>query len=159
MGVSGSGKTTIGKELSSTLGFKFIEGDSFHSKENIKTMSSGKPLSDLQREPWLRMIRREIDGNIQTRTNCVVACSALSIKSRKVLGVDRKDITVIFLMAPKNLIAQRLSNRQNHFMHPDLLDSQFNDLEKPKSDEAIPVKVDRNVSNITKDIIKKLDEL
>jgi gluconokinase len=159
MGVSGSGKTTIGKELSGTLGFKFIEGDSFHSAENIETMSSGKPLSDSQREPWLRMIRKVMDENLHTQSDCVVACSALSIRSRKILGIDRKDITVVFLMAPKNVIARRLSRRQNHFMHPDLLDSQFNDLEQPNSDEVIPIKADRNISSITKDIIKNLDGL
>ena len=156
MGVCGSGKSTVGRKLSEILNFKFIEGDSFHSDENIKKMSSGSPLTESDREPWLKTIRNEIDKNLSNDKNSVITCSALSKKSREILGIERCEVKLIYLHAKYSVLAGRLGRRKNHFMPSGLLESQFKALEEPGEKEAIHVDVDRNVSEIIEQIIKEI---
>ena len=156
MGVCGSGKSTIGKILSKILDFQFIEGDSFHSKENIKKMSSGLPLTESDRIPWLKSIRKEMEKNLFEKKNCVITCSALSKRSRNILKVNQYEIKLVYLHASKSLIAERMAKRKNHFMPSGLLESQFKALEKPNKDEAIHIRVDQELSDITNQITKKV---
>ena len=129
-GVSGCGKSLIGKKLAEDLKYKFIEGDDFHSNENIEKMNNNIPLNDNDREIWLKDINREI--NRLKIKNVVVACSALKELYRQALidGVDA-DIDWFCLKGNFNLIKKRLDSREVHFFKSDLLDSQFNIIEYP----------------------------
>ena len=156
MGVCGSGKTTIGKKLSEAMNFKFVEGDSFHSKTNIKKMSRGEPLTECEREPWLKTIRKEIDHRLEQRIQSVITCSALTRKSREILDTNRAEIKLIYLYAPQSILADRMAKRKNHFMPPDLLRSQFEVLEEPELREALHVPVNMDSTQVTEYIIKEL---
>jgi 6-phosphogluconate dehydrogenase len=131
MGVSGSGKTTIGELLSAETGIPFFDADDFHPIANKEKLKAGKPLNDEDRQDWLFLIRGM--ALRQSKTNgAVIACSALKEKYREVLS---EDITVpvhwVFLQGDYDLIMRRLKERKNHFMPPTLLQSQFDTLEKP----------------------------
>jgi gluconokinase len=125
MGVSGSGKTTVGQELARRLGVDYAEADEFHPPENIAKMSSGTPLTDDDRWPWLAAIADWIDEHPQ---GGVVTCSALKKKYRDVLNRGG-NVFFLHLDGTRELIAARLAERKGHFMPPGLLDSQFADLE------------------------------
>ena len=129
-GVSGCGKSLIGKKLAEDLKYEFIEGDDFHSNENIEKMNNNIPLNDNDRERWLKDINSEI--NRLKIKNIVVACSALKESYRQALidGVDA-DIDWFCLKGNFNLIKKRLDSREVHFFKSDLLDSQFNIIEYP----------------------------
>jgi gluconokinase len=135
MGVAGCGKSLIGAALAHSLEVDFVEGDDFHSARNIKRMASGTPLTDKDREAWLRAIAKRIQKAKKTGTGLVVACSALKRSYRDVLRSAAPDVRLIFLNGPRELIAQRLASRGGHFMPPSLLDSQFATLEEPSPDE------------------------
>ena len=156
MGVCGSGKSTIGEKLSEIMNFSFMEGDSFHSDTNVKKMSRGEPLTEKEREPWLKSIRKEIDRNLEQRIQCVITCSALSRKSRGILGTNRAEIKLIYLYAPQSILADRMEKRKNHFMPADLLRSQFEVLEEPELSEALHVRVDMPAQEVTDFIIQEL---
>lgn len=129
-GVSGCGKSLIGKKLSLDLKFKFIEGDDLHSNENIEKMNNNIPLNDNDREIWIKDINAEIDR--LKNKNVVVACSALKEAYRQALinGVHG-DIDWFCLKGTFDLIKKRLDSREDHFFKSDLLDSQFNIIEYP----------------------------
>ena len=156
MGVCGSGKSTIGEKLSDIMNFRFMEGDSFHSETNIKKMSMGEPLTEKEREPWLKSIRKEIDRNLEQRIQCVITCSALSRKSRGILGTNRAEIKLIYLYASQSILMNRMAKRKNHFMPTDLLRSQFEVLEEPELSEALHVRVDMPAQEVTDFIIQEL---
>ncbi|MEA5617598.1 gluconokinase [Cronbergia sp. UHCC 0137] len=138
MGVSGSGKTTIGQLLARSLNWEFYDGDSFHSLENIEKMRVGIPLNDDDRIPWLQTLQAAIKKWLKENRNVVLACSALKDSYRQILLIDSQ-IQLIYLQGSLDLIQQRLQERQNHFMNEKLLKSQFDVLEKP--DNAICVDV------------------
>ena len=129
-GVSGCGKSLIGEKLAEDLKYEFIEGDDFHSNENIEKVNNNIPLNDNDREIWLKDINSEI--NRLKIKNVVVACSALKESYRQALidGVDA-DIDWFCLKGTFNLIKKRLDSREVHFFKSDLLDSQFNITEYP----------------------------
>jgi carbohydrate kinase (thermoresistant glucokinase family) len=156
MGVCGSGKSTIGEKLSEIMNFSFMEGDSFHSDTNVKKMSRGEPLTEKEREPWLKSIRKEIDRNLEQRIQCVITCSALSRKSRGILGTNRAEIKLIYLYASQSILMNRMAKRKNHFMPADLLRSQFEVLEEPELSEALHVRVDMPAQEVTDFIIQEL---
>ncbi len=157
MGVSGSGKTTIGKRLAERLGWMFEDGDSFHPASNIEKMQSGHALTDADREPWLRAIAGEIDRQIASGHRPVIACSALKRRYRDILVHGRDDIRIVYLDGSAELIAARLARRKGHFMPPDLLDSQFRTLEKPTTDERpVAVDIDAPVERIVETILARL---
>lgn len=128
MGVCGSGKSTIANLLSEKLNIPVLEGDSFHTPENKQKMNQGIALTDDDRIPWLTSLNSEIKS--QT-TSVIVACSALKESYREILfsGVQNKKI--ILLHSTKEILSQRLSDRKDHFMNPNLLESQLEILEKP----------------------------
>ncbi len=130
MGVTGSGKSTVGNLLAQQLGWRFFEGDDFHSPDNIQKLRRGEPLSDEDRKPWLEAIREAIRTAIDRGENAVIACSALKKSYRKVLQIDGQ-VSCVYLKASIALIQERLKNRVGHFMNPSLIQSQFATLEEP----------------------------
>jgi gluconokinase len=139
MGVSGSGKTTIGSLLAQDLGWPFYDGDDFHPQANINKMRQGIPLTDEDRDSWLTALRHHIDTLLANRQSAVLACSALKQAYRDRLGGDRPAVRFIYLKGDYALIRQRLQKRQGHFMPADLLKSQFATLEVPEDVLAIDI--------------------
>jgi gluconokinase len=135
MGVSGSGKTSVGTLLASRLNWPYAEADSFHSAANVQKMAAGHPLTDDDRWPWLRAIRSWSDERIANGESGVVTCSALKRKYRDVLR--RPEVRFVYLKGTHELIAQRMAARRGHFFKQSMLDSQFADLEEPSPDEGV----------------------
>jgi gluconokinase len=135
MGVSGSGKTAIGAGLARALGIEFVEGDDYHSADNVKRMASGIPLTDDDRAEWLRTLAARLREAKDAGTGLVMSCSALKRSYRDVLRAAAGELRFVFLEGQRSLIAERLTGRRGHYMPPALLDSQFAILEKPSPDE------------------------
>ena len=150
MGVSGSGKTTIGQLLSADLICSFIDGDDFHPPVNIKKMSSGEALTDEDRWPWLEILTDKIQEYIQQEQSMVLACSALKKSYREILCVERELVQFIYLKGNYATIVRRMQSRENHFMTKSLLQSQFATLEEPE--DAIVVDISPSPSEILKSI-------
>ncbi len=132
MGVSGSGKSTIGKLLAASLNWEFSDADAFHSVANIEKMSHGIPLSDADRMPWLEKLRRAIARWLLEDKNVVLACSALKSSYRQILWQDSQHMRLVYIKSSFDLLQKRLQQRQNHFMAINLLQSQFDVLEEPE---------------------------
>ncbi len=132
VGVSGCGKTTVGKQLASAMNLPFLDADDLHPPENILKMKAGIPLNDKDRGPWLHALKIELE-EMRKKGGGIVACSALKADYRQILreGAGR-DAHFVFLKGSRDLIRKRLEHRQGHYMKQDLLDSQFRDLEEPK---------------------------
>ena len=139
MGVSGCGKTTLGKLLAQRLGCEFIEGDDFHPAANVAKMASGKPLGDADRLPWLEAL----NAKLKERQKAVLACSALKQSYREILLRDVPASALVYLHGPFELLQARLKARQHRYMPASLLASQFATLEPPR--EAIAVDVGASV--------------
>ena len=154
MGVSGSGKTTIGQMLASSLGWEFHDGDDLHSAANKAKMHAGIALSDEDRAPWLAAIRNLIASMIAAGKNAVVACSALKQSYRDQIVVDPAKVKIVFLKGSPELIAARIGNRSGHFMNPALLQSQFDTLEEPR--DAIVVDVAATPEEIVRRIRQEI---
>ena len=135
MGVAGSGKSVIGAALATALDVDFVEGDEYHSAENVQRMSAGIPLTDADRARWLRALALRIREAKEAGTGLVVSCSALKRAYRDILRAEASDLRFVFLKGERALIAERLAGRRGHFMPPSLLDSQFAALEEPSPDE------------------------
>jgi gluconokinase len=156
-GVSGAGKTTIGKLLAEELGWRFYESDDFHSRANIEKMRSGLPLADEDRWPWLNLLREQITRSLTAKENAVLACSALKRAYRGRLRVS-DDVKFVFLLGNYVLIERQLRRRRGHFMNPALLQSQFADLEEPEPDEdAITIELGRSPEELVEQIKAKLN--
>jgi gluconokinase len=157
MGVSGSGKSTIGEKLAERLGWSYEDGDKFHPPSNVAKMSAGQPLTDEDRWPWLQAIANEIDRVCEAGEHAVIACSALKRAYRDILVHGRNDVRIIYLKGTQDLIASRLALRKGHFMPPGLLASQFRTLEPPDASEnPVTVSIDASVETIVDDIISQL---
>lgn len=155
-GVSGAGKTTVGKLLARESGWHFVEADDFHSAANIEKMRSGRPLTDEDRWPWLERLREEIKRMVATSKNAVVACSALKRAYRDRLRVS-DEVKFVFLRGDYALVEKQLRSRRGHFMNAALLQSQFDDLEEPQADEhALTVALGRTPEEIVEEIEAKL---
>ena len=151
MGVSGSGKTTVGQALARRLGVDYAEADEFHPAENIAKMSSGTPLNDEDRWPWLNAIAKWIGEHPQ---GGVVTCSALKKKYRDVLARGG-DVLFAHLDGTRELIAARLAERKGHFMPSALLDSQFADLEALQEDErGVVIDIDATPDEIVEAVVR-----
>lgn len=132
MGVSGSGKTTIGKILAEQLGWTFIEGDDYHPAANVEKLRQGIPLTDDDRRPWLAAIRGRLDEACERGENVVLACSALKHAYQEYLEQhDPACVHYVYLTGSEELLRERLAARKGHFMNPGLLHSQFEALEAP----------------------------
>jgi gluconokinase len=150
MGVSGCGKTTIGKLLAEKTGCDFYDGDDYHPPENIAKMAAGIPLSDEDRLVWLKALAAIIQIENRQGKNGVIACSALKEKYRELLRVNGAEVQFVYLKGSYDLIYARMQTRDRHYMKPAMLKSQFEALEEP---------VDALVEDITQTPEKILDNI
>jgi len=159
MGVSGSGKTTIAKELAARLGWPFEEGDALHLEANVAKMHAGFALTDADRQPWLEGVLAWIDGQRARSQPGIITCSALKRSYRQLIIGSRTEVRLVYLRGSRALIAERLGERHGHFMPPSLLQSQLDTLEEPGDDEGpIVVDVGPPAGQIAEKIIELLSE-
>lgn len=149
MGVCGCGKSSVGSRLAESIGARFLEGDAFHSPANVAKMSAGTPLTDADRAEWLLQLMAEIRNARETGASLVLSCSALKRRYRDLLREGDPELRFAHLHGDRELIANRMLARINHYMPLSLLDSQLNVLEPLQADEA----------GITLDIRKDLPQL
>jgi carbohydrate kinase (thermoresistant glucokinase family) len=144
MGVSGSGKTSVGRRLGEELGWRFIEGDDFHPPENVAKMGAGTPLDDSDRWPWLERLADEIAAIAARGENAVLACSALkqAYRDRLVSKAPPETVHFVHLTGTYEEIAERLAKRKHRYMPASLLASQFAALEPPKDAIVVGMKED-----------------
>ncbi len=139
MGVSGVGKSTVGKELANRLHFDFVDADDYHSPENIRKLAAGDPLTDADRQPWLETLHRILADYDAKHRDVVLACSALRQKYRDTID-EHLHVRWVYLKSPEADIAERLSHRVGHFANPTLLRSQLEILEEPTNAITVPVR-------------------
>jgi gluconokinase len=132
-GVTGTGKTRVGRALAEALGWKFIDADDYHDEANLTKLNRGIPLNDEDRRPWLRRVREMIQETLMQRRDAVLACSALKRAYRRYLRVG-PDVVFVYLRTESHALEERLRRRQGHFMNPVLLKSQLEALEEPLED-------------------------
>ncbi len=156
MGVSGSGKTTIGTLLAERTGAVFADADDYHSAANKAKMAAGTPLTDEDREPWLMTLHGVLRGWFAEGQLGVLACSALKASYRETLasGMPEGALRFCFLDAPKALIAERLAHRRHEYMNPALLESQMKTLEPPQ--DGLRVVNDRKPEVVVDEIVERL---
>ena len=153
VGVSGSGKTTVGRLLARNLGWQFFEGDDFHSPANTAKMRDGIALTDVDRWPWLSAIRMQMQDVLARGQHAVFACSALKRSYRDFLRLD--GVQFIYLKGDYELFRQRLERRKGHFFDARLLASQFDTLEEPKS--ALVADAAQTPAAIAGEIMRRLN--
>lgn len=136
MGVSGSGKSSVGVALAQALGVAFVEGDEYHPSTNVARMAQGIALTDEDRAGWLRALAARLGEAERGGTGIVMTCSALKRSYRDILRSEAPRLRFVYLEGSRELIAERLARRRGHFMPPALLDSQFATLEAPSPDEG-----------------------
>ncbi|HJS30516.1 MAG TPA: gluconokinase [Alphaproteobacteria bacterium] len=136
MGVSGAGKTTVGRLIATALNARFIEGDTFHPKANVDKMRRGLPLDDADRGPWLAALAEALNGYVSRGETVVLACSALKRAYRNALRAGAPQARFVYLKGDQGQIAARLKERKGHYMPATLLASQFAALEEPAVDEG-----------------------
>lgn len=151
MGVAGCGKTTVGKSLAKHLRWDFYDADDFHPPENIAKMTNGIPLNDVDRSPWLASLRNLISSSLIENRPGVLACSALKESYRQQLLADSDDAKIVFLQGTSDLIWSRLSMRNDHYMKPQMLQSQFEALEEPTN--ALTVDISNSINDIVREIL------
>ena len=139
MGVCASGKTTIGEKIAQRLGAKFIDGDDLHPKANILKMSRGEPLNDDDRKPWLERIRDAAFSLESKNEQGIIVCSALKKSYRDQIRDGNKNVTFLFLDGSFDLIMSRMAARKGHFMKSNMVESQFNTLERPDNEAQVAV--------------------
>lgn len=157
MGVSGCGKTTVGRVVAERLGWAFQEGDALHPAANVAKMAGGTPLTDEDRRPWLDAVAAWIDGRRAAGSDGIITCSALKRAYRREIVGDRPDVRLVYLRGDRDTIARRLAARTGHFMPPSLLQSQLAALEEPDAPErAIVVDVSTSTDAIATAILDRL---
>jgi len=153
MGVSGSGKTSVGKSLAEHLGWDFYDADDFHPPANIEKMADGIPLDDSDRAPWLAALHDLISSSLIQSRPGVLACSALKERYRRRLLEGNADVQLIYLKGSYDLIWSRMIVRKDHYMKPQMLQSQFDALEEPS--DALTVDISLPVDEILQ-VVKKI---
>ncbi|KAG0046257.1 hypothetical protein BGZ83_008558 [Gryganskiella cystojenkinii] len=148
MGVSGSGKTSVGRDLAQKLSAKFFDGDDLHQRSSIEKMASGLPLDDLDRVPWLERINDVVFALNHKNERGVIVCSALKKSYRDCIRDRNQGIIFFFLKASLDVIRPRLEARSNHYMPSQLLQSQFDVLEVPNQSEPDVVSIDADSSTV-----------
>ena len=157
MGVSGSGKTTIARELAARLGWPFEEGDSLHPESNVAKMHAGIPLDDADRRPWLARVAEWIDDQRARKQPGIITCSALKRSYREIIIGDRPEVRLVYLRGGRDLMAEHLSGRKGHFMPAKLLQSQIDTLEEPTPDEdPLTVDVGGSPREVANEVIRLL---
>jgi gluconokinase len=157
MGVSGSGKSTVGALLARSLHWEFEDADWLHPASNVDKMHNGIPLTDEDRRPWLEAVAAWIDNTRRAGEHVVVACSALKHRYRDILIGDRKDVRLLYLRGDETLIARRIATRHEHFMPRSLLHSQFEALEESGPDETpITVSIEPQPREVVAQVLSAL---
>ncbi|NRA56091.1 MAG: gluconokinase [Gammaproteobacteria bacterium] len=157
MGVAGSGKSTVGKNLASLLAIDFLEGDDFHTQRNVSLMSAGIPLTDKDRAPWLATLNHTISERISHKKGFVLACSALKKNYRQQLINNLDNLHFVYLKGSRAEIHSRMAARENHFMALSLIDSQFDALEEPdQTENLITVSINNPVDQLVVQIVQAL---
>jgi len=144
MGVSGSGKTSVGKALAQKLGWDFFDADDFHPAENIAKMAAGIPLNDSDRAPWLAALHHLLSTTLESNHHPILACSALKYKYRVQLLDGLSGIEIIYLKGDYDLIWSRMATREGHYMKPEMLQSQLATLEEPTDAFALDISISLN---------------
>jgi carbohydrate kinase (thermoresistant glucokinase family) len=150
----GCGKTTVGKALSATTGWEFIEGDDFHPEKNVSKMAAGIPLTDEDRRPWLLALHDCLAQKLASNQTCILACSALKQVYRDLLGIDQQRIISVYLHGTHEIIKPRLGLRKHRYMNDSLLDSQIATLEQPA--DGIQVDINNSPKQIVTEILRRL---
>jgi gluconokinase len=156
MGVSGSGKTTVGEALAQKLNVPFYDADDYHPPENVAKMSSGIPLNDADRAPWLDRLHDIISDHIAAGTSAVLTCSALKQAYQDRLRGGHTNVQFVYLDGSFDLIWERMAAREGHYMKSEMLQSQFEALEQPSEKEAIVISVALSPDEIVGRVIKIL---
>ncbi|MFA0413237.1 gluconokinase [Vibrio renipiscarius] len=157
MGVCACGKSTIGEQLAQKLERKFIDGDDLHPRANIQKMASGQPLNDDDRKPWLERIRDASYSLESKNEHGIIVCSALKKKYRDQIREGNENVTFLFLDGSKDLIMERMRQRQGHFMKENMVNSQFETLERPDAEpQTIVVGIDCSIEEIVDNAAKQL---
>jgi gluconokinase len=152
MGVSGSGKSTIGRALSARTDLPFFDADDYHPAANVAKMAAGQPLNDDDRQPWLETLAALLQKQTQNEEGAILACSALKDRYRSILEQDlREKPLLVYLKGSPELISARMQARTGHFMPPALLASQFAALEEPH--DALIVSIDQSIDQIVAAIL------
>lgn len=155
MGVAGCGKTTVGKALAKYWGWKFYDADDFHPPESIAKMTNGIPLNDSDRALWLASLHHLISSCVKAKYSGVLACSALKERYRQQLLEGNQGLQIVYLKGNYDLIWSRLSARQDHYMKPHMLQSQFEALEEPTN--ALSIDVSVPVDEVIQTILKYME--
>ena len=155
MGVAGSGKTTVGELLAQRLGWSFYDADAFHPAENIAKMANGTPLNDADRAPWLAALNALISTSLKEDRPGVLACSALKKSYRQQLLEGNEEVQIVYLKGSYDLIWSRISQRNDHYMKPQMLQSQFEALEEPAN--ALTFDVSMPVEEIVEGIVRGIE--
>lgn len=160
MGVSSTGKTTVGTEVAKRLGMKLIDGDDLHPKANIIKMSQGNPLNDEDRAPWLERIRDAAFSLEQKNEVGIIICSALKKKYRDLIR-EGNNVIFLFLHGPFELVLARMKKRKGHYMKTEMLRSQFDTLEIPQADEkdVFPISIEGSFEQVVERCVKALEPL
>ena len=154
MGVSGSGKTSIGRSLAEHLGWDFYDADDFHPPANVTKMASGVPLDDADRAPWLAALHDLISSSLKADRPGVLACSALKARYRQQLMDGNPGVQIVYLKGSYDLIWSRMEKRADHYMKPQMLRSQFDALEEPVN--ALTVDISGSVDEIVRAILSNM---
>jgi gluconokinase len=157
MGVSGSGKTSVGKALAKHLRWDFYDADDFHPSENVAKMANGIPLDDSDRAPWLAALHDLISFSLKQNKSGVLACSALKERYRQQLMNGHDGVQLVYLKGSYDLIWSRMETRTDHYMKPHMLHSQFEALEEPSN--ALTVDISLSVEEILQFVIKQIGYL
>ena len=153
MGVSGSGKSSVGKALAESLGWDFYDADDFHPPENVAKMANGNPLDDTDRAPWLAVLHDLISSILQQNKSGVLACSALKEWYRQQLMDDNDGVQIIYLKGSYDLIWSRMVARKEHYMKSHMLHSQFEALEEPTN--ALTIDISKPVGEILSKVLEQ----
>ena len=155
MGVSGSGKSRVGKLLAEKLGWDFYDADDFHPPANVKKMADGIPLDDSDRAPWLASLHDLISSNLTKNRPGVLACSALKERYRQQLIDRNTDVNLVYLKGSYDLIWSRMADRKEHYMQPEMLQSQFDTLEEPL--HALTIDISRPIDEILSKVLEQIE--
>lgn len=157
MGVSGSGKTSVGTSLAEYLGWDYYDADDFHPPENVTKMANGIPLDDSDRAPWLASLHDLISSSLKEDRPGVLACSALKERYRQELLEGNEGVQIIYLKGSYDLIWSRMEKRTDHYMKPHMLKSQFDALEEPVN--ALTVDISKPVDEIVQNTLELIPSL